>query len=80
MPSAADRSAAHRGNVWLGIVRILLIQVIVLVALSAAIVGYLNWSSEMAWQEFVAATEPPAPKPKLPMQTVIDVPPCDRGI
>ena len=43
---------------WLGIVRILLVQVLVLLALAGAVVWYVNWSSEAAWQEFIGANKP----------------------
>ena len=45
-----------RGFDMLGILRILLIQLVILVALAGAAVGYLNWSSEMEWAEFDPAT------------------------
>ena len=60
----------------LGIVRTLLVQVLVLLALTGAVVWYLNWSSDMAWQEFISANQPqvfsPAhhPQSQAPMQTV----------
>ena len=46
-------STGHQSNTrsidWLRIVRILLVQVLVLVALAGAVVWYVNWSSEAAW-------------------------------
>jgi flagellar basal body-associated protein FliL len=48
----------------LGILRILLIQLVILVALAGAAVGYLNWSSEMEWAEFVNATATATPDAK----------------
>jgi flagellar basal body-associated protein FliL len=76
MPSSAQQSPTrHRGS-WPAIVWILLVEILVLVALSGVIVGYLNWSSEAAWAEFKAASKLPAPKG--PVQTVKVHTPCDR--
>jgi len=76
MPSMNDHSRMSRTIDRLGIVRILLVQVMVLLALAGAVVRYVNWSSEVAWQEFLStnrpalagASSPPAPQP--PVQTV----------
>jgi hypothetical protein len=62
----------------LGIVRIVLVQAMVLLALAGAVVRYVNWSSEVAWQEFISANRPalagassqPQPQPQPPVQTV----------
>src|ERR1700740_3637256 len=51
----SGNQSSQRGIDWLAIVRILLMQVLVLAALSAAFVGYVNWSSDRAWEEFIAA-------------------------
>jgi flagellar basal body-associated protein FliL len=78
MPSSAQQSPArHRGS-WPAIVWIVLVEILVLVALSSAIVGYLNWSSEAAWAEFKAAGQLPAPQSSSPVQTVKAHAPCDR--
>ena len=66
MPSSAHQSPAHISRFWPAIIQILLVEVIVLLALSGAIVGYLNWSSEAAWAEFNAASQLPAPEFKQP--------------
>ena len=57
---------------WLGISRILLVQVLVLLALSAAFIRYLDWSSEQAWAEFSRAIEsaPLTTQPATPVQAV----------
>jgi hypothetical protein len=78
MPSSAHQSPAHVSRSWPAIVRILLVEILVLLALSGTIVGYLNWSSEAAWAEFKAASKMPAPEPKGPVQTVKVHTPCDR--
>jgi hypothetical protein len=46
------------------------VEILVLLALSAAIVAYLNWSSEVAWTEFLAASKSATPAPTLPIQAV----------
>jgi hypothetical protein len=66
----------NRNIDWLGIVRILLLQVLVLLALAGAAVWYLNWSSDVAWKEFISANKPPVsspnhhPQSSAPVQTV----------
>ena len=58
MPSSEGQSGQSRGINWRGIVATLLVQVIVLIALSVAAVAYVNWSSEAALAEFVGALKP----------------------
>ncbi len=58
MPSMDDQSRLSRTIDRLGIVRILLVQVMVLLALAGAVVRWVNWSSEVAWQEFLSANRP----------------------
>ncbi len=82
MPSMDDQSRMSRTIARLGIVRILLVQVMVLLALAGAVVRYVNWSSEVAWQEFLSASRPalagassrpqppPQQQPQPPVQTV----------
>jgi hypothetical protein len=78
MPSPADHSKVHRQGFWPAIVRILLVEILLLVALSGAVVGYLNWSSEVAFAEFIAASKQSASEPKAPIQTAKGHMPCDR--
>jgi hypothetical protein len=65
-------------------IRTLLVQVLVLLALSGAFVRYLDWSSDKAWAEFVAVSKSPAPDPgdraqsSAPVQTAKRQAPCDR--
>ena len=79
MPSSAQQSPAHHSRFWPAIIRILLVEVLILLALSGAIVGYVNWSSEAAWAEFNAASQLPAPAPKGPLQNVRVHTPCARN-
>jgi hypothetical protein len=58
MPSLEEQSGQSRGINWRGIIATLLVQVLVLVALSVAGVYYVNWSSEAALAEFVGALKP----------------------
>ncbi len=60
MPSHDNPSPKKSGICWPGILRTLLVQIVVLLALSSALVRYLNWSSDAAWAEFIAASEPAA--------------------
>ncbi len=78
MPSPANNSTASRQSFWLSIIRILLVEILVLLALSGAIVAYLNWSSDVAWAEFIAASKQSAPEPTTPMQTVKGPKACGR--
>ena len=78
MPSSAQQSPARHRSSWPAIVWIVLVEILVLVALSGAIVGYLNWSSEAAWAEFKAASKLPASESNSPVQTVKAHAPCNR--
>jgi hypothetical protein len=78
MPSSAHQSPAYVSRSWPAIVRIMLIEILVLLALSGALVGYLNWSSEAAWTEFKAAGKLPGSESISPVQTVKAHAPCTR--
>ena len=86
MPSMDDQSRISRTIDRLGIVRILFVQVMVLLALAGAVVRYVNWSSEVAWQEFLSSTAPtlagasgqPKLQPQPPVQTVKGKAACPR--
>jgi len=43
---------------WPSIVRIIIVEIVLLIALAAALVFYLNWSSEAAFSEFMAKDQP----------------------
>lgn len=77
MSSVANNSPAKSQRSWPAIIRILLIEVLVLIALSSAIVSYLKWSSDAAWAESNAASNLHAPAPNSPIQTVKGHMPCD---
>jgi hypothetical protein len=76
VPSLRSQSPENRGIFWLGIVRTLLFQVLVLLALSGVVIGYLKWSSDAAWSDFIASSKASALESKhhqhsaVPVQTV----------
>jgi hypothetical protein len=79
MSPSADNVPAHqdsRQNFWQGswpsIVRIIILEIVLLLALAGAFVYYLNWSSEAAVSEFMATES-------LPLQAVKDRAPCGRS-
>jgi hypothetical protein len=84
MPSPGNQSPENPGINWPAIIRTLLVQVLILLALSAAVVRYLDWSSETAWAEFTAASKSSAsdagrhPQSSVPVQTARGQTPCDR--
>ena len=86
MPLSGNQSSQKRGIDWPAIVRILLVQVLVLLALSGAFVRYVNWSSDRAWEEFIAADKAATPDPKAqpqssaPIQRVKGKMPCARRV
>jgi len=84
MPSRDQQSEMNRGIDWPGIVRTLFVQIIVLLALAGAVVGYLGWSSDVAVSEFMAASQSSVhgpehhPPSSAPIQTVRGQAHCDR--
>jgi hypothetical protein len=82
MASSRNQHSENEGFCWLGIVRTLIVQVLVLLALSAAVVRYLDWSSDSAWAEFNAASGPAVSAAKahaqsaMPLQSVRKQVPC----
>jgi hypothetical protein len=83
MPSRDDQSP-HNGRInWLAVMRTLLFQVLVLLAVAVAFAGYVEWSSEATWSEFIAASNPMAresgqPPQSSPMHTVKDQTLCKQ--
>jgi hypothetical protein len=81
-PDNPNQSKAEIG--WLGIVETLLLQVLVLLALSAAVVRYVNWSSDAAHAEFTAAGKPALsgptqqPQPAAPVEVAKGQKACPR--
>lgn len=58
-PSAdnANRSSRSDFGSWPAVVRLIILEILVLLALAGAFVYYLNWSSEVAMSEFIAASK-----------------------
>jgi hypothetical protein len=86
MSPLGNQIPENRGVDWLGIARTLLLQVLVLFALSGALIRYLNWSSDAAWAEFSAASTSaapgakPLPRSSTPVRAVNDQAPCAGGM
>ena len=57
MTSFNSQRQSNRGISWSGIIRTLLVQILVLLALAFAVVRYLEWSSETNQAEFMSATK-----------------------
>ena len=76
----------NRNIDWLGVVRTLLVQVLVLLALAGAVAGYLNWSSDVALQQFISADQPAVSGPNhhphsvVPVQTVKSKAVCAKKV
>jgi amino acid transporter len=70
VPPPAKHRAASRRNFWASIARIFVVEILVLLGLSAAAVTYVNWSSRLAWAEFLAADKLAVPAPNSPIQEV----------
>ena len=56
MPSFNSQSQSKRGHHWPGIVATVLVQILVVLALSVAAAFYLEWSSDANQAEFTSAT------------------------
>ena len=70
MPSPVDQYPENTSGIdWPAIVRTLLAQVLVLLVLSGAFVGYVNWSSAKAFAEFTSATGSSAQDTKPPARS-----------
>ena len=54
MSSPRNQHPETRGIDWVAIERIFVLQVLALLALAGAFVGYVNWSSGIAFAEFSA--------------------------
>jgi hypothetical protein len=83
VPSSGEQNPERSVN-WLAVARTLLVQMLVLLVLTGAVVFYLRWSSEANWDEFLAASKSSVPDPgqrahaSTPVQTVKRGASCDR--
>jgi hypothetical protein len=86
MPSPDNPTRNRPGVDWLGIVRIVLMQILVLLALSAGVVRYVNWSSDAARAEFTAGGKSTLsgptqqPQPAAPVEVVKGQKTCPRKV
>jgi hypothetical protein len=58
MSQSVNQIQDDRGSARLAIVRTALLQVLVMLAVSGAVIGYLNWSSSVAKADFMKASQP----------------------
>ncbi len=79
MPLRTSNSTVSRRDFWPAIARIALVEILVLLALGCATVGYVSWSSEIAFAEFLAASKVAAPSAHAPLQAVKGQKPCGRS-
>ena len=73
MSSIGNQSKMNRNMDWRWIARTLLVQVLVLLALTGAVLWYLNWSSDVAWKEFIGANKTPVSGPNYHLQSLVPV-------
>jgi hypothetical protein len=64
VPLSGNQDHDERDIVRMEIVRTLLVQLLVMLALSGAVTFYLQWSSDAAVREFMDAGTSPAPDAK----------------
>ncbi len=73
--SPENQQPGNRTSPWLAILRTLIVQIVVLLVLTGAVISYLAWSSEVNWAEFVAASQtsglapPHQPRSEAPVET-----------
>jgi hypothetical protein len=75
--SQSQRQSSHRIH-WPGIVATVLVQILVVLAISVAVAFYLEWSSDANQAEFASATKPTLlsdsnhlPEVSIPIRPVI---------
>jgi hypothetical protein len=71
-PIVRDSRQDYYQRAWPSVVRIIILEILVLLALSGALVFYLNWSSEAALSEFMAGGS-------QPLQAAKDRPLCGHS-
>ena len=84
MPSVDSQRQSNRGIHWPGIVATLLVQILVMLALSVAAAFYLEWSSDANQAEFASAAHRSSlsdsnhhPEVSVPVRTVRGRAGCD---
>jgi hypothetical protein len=84
MPSFDHASQNHNGDYWSELTGILSIQFVVLFLLSVVAIVYVNWSSKVAVNEFMASGKPSVSEPSglpqspAPLQQVKSRTGCPR--
>ena len=78
MPLFISQNQNVRGIRWRGIAATVVVELLVLLALGAAVVRYVEWSSDAALAEFMSATETSA-LDSTPVQSLKGRTGCDRG-
>jgi hypothetical protein len=58
LTSSKQSLPEHEGIDWLGIEKTFVVQIVILLAASVAVLQYINWSSRVAQAEFARAIEP----------------------
>jgi Trk-type K+ transport system membrane component len=71
-PTGRDSLQNVYQRAWPSIVRIIILEILLLLALSGAFVFYLNWSSEAAMSEFMTGGS-------QPLQATKGRPPCNHS-
>jgi hypothetical protein len=81
--SPGNQNRGDRGGRWPALVRTLIIEIVVLLALAAAITYYMDWSSDANWAEFIAASQTSglarSHLRSQPVQSAKGQAPCRRG-
>ncbi len=84
MPSLNSLRQSNHGNHWPGIVATVLVQILVVLALSVAAAFYVEWSSDANQAEFASATHRSSlsdsnhhPEVSIPTRTVRGRAGCD---
>jgi hypothetical protein len=81
--SSGNQEPGDRASHWLAVVRTLIVEILVLLALSGAAIAYLDWSSDVNWTAFIAASQTSGlalnHRPDAPVQAAKAQAPCRRG-
>jgi hypothetical protein len=84
MPLFNSQRPRNSGSRWLGTATTVAVELLILIALAFTVVRYVEWSSEAAQAEFMAATKPSASDPNqsgtssTPIQALRGRAACDR--
>ena len=81
MPLRGIHNPDNRRIDWTGIARTLALQVLAMLALAGAFIVYLDWASDVAFEEFIGvrtrpAASAPQPPSANPVQSAKSQVPC----